>query len=202
MKNKKKNKKKLIILLLIILIVGCIIAFYFVYNKTITGKFSYSTLAKDDRYGIEVDSPILIREVEMVQYYQNENGEAELVFANYPIDSFDNYSNPEFPKDIQSKVFYSDDIKFAGYELNEGVINAIAYSDINKLEVTKLQIDDVLKDNLVCVDNALVSASNEWQLGEIRITYKYIDPSKEYSIKSSINNNQITYTRLFDITSK
>ena len=199
-----KNKKKIIclIIIFIIVIVGCTIALYFVSNKTITGKFSYSTSAKDDRYGIEVDSPILIREVEMVQYYQNENGEAELVFANYPIDSFDNYINPEFPKDIQSKVFYSGDIKFAGYELNEDVINAIAYSDIKKMEITKLQVDDVLEDNLVCTGNALVSASNEWQLGEIRITYKYIDSSKEYSIKSSINNNQIMYTRLFDITFK
>ena len=199
-----KTKKKIIIftIIFIILIVGCTIALYFVSNKKIEGRFTYSIPAKDDRYGIVIDSPILIREVEMVQYYKNENGEVELVFANYPIDSFDNYNNPEFPKDIQSEVFYSNDIKFNEYELSEDAIDSIAYSDIDKKEISEIQVDDVLNDNLVCVGNALVSASNDWQLGEIKITYKYIDPSKEYVIHSNTKNNQIIYTRLFDIEPK
>lgn len=199
------NKKKKIIIFIvvfIILIVGCTISLYFKLNKKIEGKFTYSSLASDDRYGVEINSPILIREVEMVQYYKDENGKVELVFANYPIESFDNYNNPNFPEEIKSEVFYSEDIKFNDYELSEDVIDAIAYSDIDKLEITELQVNDVLEDNLVCVDNALVSASNEWQLGEIRITYKYIDPSKEYSINSSTKGNQIIYTKLFNIESK
>lgn len=197
------NKKKRTIILIgvfIILVIACTIALFFILIKNINGKFTYSTPARDDRFGIEIDSPILIREVEMVQYYQNENGEVELAFANYPIESTEGYQNPDFPKDIQNEVFYSDDIKFAGYNLSEDIINAIAYSDIEKKEIKELQASDSLEDNLVCSGNALVSASNEWQLGEIRITYRCVDPSKEYSIRSSLKGKEIIYTQLFDIT--
>ena len=198
------KKKRIIVSVIIFIVLAeiCAIVIFFSQIKSITGGFTYSTPARDDKYGIEIDSPILIREVEMVQYYQDENGEIKLVLANYPIESVDNYVNPEFPDDIQSDIFYSDDIKFAGYELSKDVINAIAFSNIEKKEIKELQIDNVLEDNLVCAGNALVSASNDWQLGEIKITYKYIDCSKEYVIKAKIKDNEIIYTELFDIKTK
>lgn len=197
------NKKKKILLISVVLIV-IVVAFCLLSIKKTSGTFDYSSPARDDMFGVSVDSPILIRKVEIVQYYKNEEGEVELVFSNRHIDSFDEYTNPDFPEGIKSEVFYSKDIKFSKYDLSEEVIDVIVYSDnINKILVSDFKVDhDISEYNLVYTDGSLVTASNEWKVGEIKITYSYIDPSKEYIIKSYISKNTITYNPLFNITLK
>lgn len=196
------NKKKKIILSSILITIVVIVVFCLFSYKKIVGKFSYSSPARDDMFGVSIDSPILIRKVEMVQYCKNEDGTVELVLSNYHINSFDDYINPDFPSDIKSEVFYSEDIEFSGYNLSADVIKEIAYSkSIEKIEATDFQVnDDISEYNLVYTDGSLVTASNEWELGEIKITYSYIDPSKEYIIKSSILNKSITYNPFFNIS--
>lgn len=196
------KKKKILIFVLLLIAIVVVISFLSI--RKINGKFEYSLPAKDDKFGVSVDSPILIRKVEMVQYYKNDDGTVELVFSNYHLDSFDEYINPEFPEDIQSEVFCSEDLRFSSYNVSIDVAKAIAYNDsIKKLEAKDFQLEqDITEFGLVYADGALVSASNNWEVGEIKITYSFIDPSNEYVLISSVKNNTIVYNPFFNISSK
>lgn len=173
--------RKLIILFVLVSLLslsGC--------SSTFNGKVETFGNAVDDELGVTCDSAILVREVEMVQYYKYGDGKVELVLANYPIESFDSYNNPEFPEDITSKIFFSS-VKIGNNELSEDQIKSLVYS--NQEELTKLRDlpEDVgNKYGLILNDGAYISASNEWKIGEIRITYYImnIDESKEYFVIS------------------
>lgn len=159
-------------------------------KETISGKLYYSEKVIDPDFGIEVDSPILIREVEMVQYFKNDNGDVEMVFANYPIESFDEKTNPEFPNYVTSEVFH-EKLYINGIELSEGVIQNI----INSADIPKIQLNDLPKDNgnkfnLVEYNGAYVTASNNWDIGDIRVTFYYLDKDNIYNL-TGINNNGI-----------
>lgn len=197
----KKRKKVFLIILLTIVAVFVI---YLLFIKKIDGKFKYTSPAKDDKFGVSFDSPILIRKVEMVQYHKNDDGNVEMVFSNYHLDSFDEYVNPDFPDDIHSEVFYSEDIQFSQYKITADIIKVIAYDDnISKVDVNDFQLErDISEYGLVYSEGALVSASNEWKVGEIKITYSYIDPLNEYVITSLITNNTINYNPFFNISMK
>lgn len=175
-----------ITLLLSLILVSC-------GEKTYTGKLEYSGLVKDELLDVEVDAPILIRQVEMVQYYKDETGNVELVFANKPIESFDEYTNPDFP-DIQSEIFHND-VKLEGYSLSDNLIKYMAYSeDIEKIKLTDLKENEALyKNKLLLLDDAYASYGNEWKLGDIRITYYYLNPDNIYELTAKVSDNTLIY---------
>ena len=196
----KKKRILVIIFASIVVIEIALLLIYLLSSKDIIGTFSFNEVAIDNKYNVKSETGILIKKVEMVQYHKNGDGEVELVFANYPLESLDGYDNPEFPEDIVSEEYYSDSIKFGEYELSENAIHQIIENKaIEKVQLLNLPEDGAIKDNLVIVNGTYVTASNEWALGEIKITYYYIDMSQKFKINASIKNNIITNIRSINI---
>lgn len=190
MKNKKVSKTIIIILcILVILNIVSLGYLYIITNSEISGKFIFTT-KNDTEFDISVDAPLLYRKVEMVQYHKDDSGNVEMVFSDKPIESFDSYVNPDFPQDITSKIFY-ENTTLDGKSLSLDSAIDIINSDIEMVRLDSLSEDGGSEFGLVCQDNAYISASNEWNIGEIRVTFYYLDPNKTYSIKGIVNNNVI-----------
>lgn len=174
----KRTIKKIFTLCLVLSTLLCLCSC----GKVIKGNVTCEGNAKDDMFEIEVDAPILVRTVEMVQYNKNENGEVELVLSNYPIESFDGYTNPEFPSDIVTAIFHGS-IKVKDRELNEEEIKSLVYNSVEDLSpYVELNEDSCNQYGMILKDGAYITASNDWKVGEIRVSYSImnIDPEKEY----------------------
>ncbi len=150
--------------------------------------------AYDDEFDISVASPILIRNVEMVQYYKDDEG-VRMVLANYPIASFDDYINPDF-SNIRSKVFYGDS-KINDIVLDETILKQIYINNFDSPLIYK-QVEDLPLENgdvynLVYNNGAYVTASDEWHLGDIRVTYYYLDEEelKDFTVVARCKDNKL-----------
>lgn len=189
--NKKILKRKKILIYITSIIITFLLVFLFLLMnyKIISGKISYSNKPVDEKFNVTVDSPILIRNVEMVQFNKAENGEVEKVFANYEIGSFGNYENPKFPEDIKNEVYYCD-LSINDYALSQKIVKEIAYDEkVEKIRLENLpEIDD---PNFIKLDDYYVSASNEWQIGELRISYYYIDSNVVFDLICKYKNNSL-----------
>ena len=171
-------------------------------EKTYTGALRSESNASDSDLNISVDAPILVRNVEMVQYYKDEAGNVSSVLANYPIESFDGYTNPEFPKDITNKIFHSD-IYIGENKLSNELVEAIVYSDgVKKTDLLDLPENNGNAYNLVYTNGSYVTASNDWQIGEIKVTYYYIDSKTMYEIVAKLEDGVLIYTDKFTISHK
>lgn len=184
-------------------------------NKQVllSGKLINDSNAKDDLLGIETDSPVLIRNVSMVQWYKDEDG-IRLVLANYPLESFKDgdkeYNNPEFPNDITSEVF-TGSVRIEGYDLKIGSNVLKALSSLKQTTINELPENNGNNHNLTYVNGAYVTASDDWNLGDIKVTYSYIDVNElnDISILSSITSkdglyildseNSIAYDRVIEL---
>lgn len=189
MKKKKLNTLIIVVSVLIIFNVLGLIYLYLITNESASGKFVFENKI-DTEFNVSVDTPLLVRKVEMVQYCKDDNGNIEMVFSDKPIDSFDGYINPTFPSGITSEVFY-DNTTLNGNLLSLDAAKTIAESDIDMIKLEELPEDGGNHLNLVYYNGAYISASNNWKVGEIRVTFYYLDPNKTYSIKGIVNNNVI-----------
>lgn len=167
--------KKILIVLILLCLCGC--------SNIVSGNITCDGKASDSYLNIECDSPILVRNVEMVQYNLNDNGEKELVFANYLIEG-EGLDNPTFPEELNNEIFHGT-IKMKDVELTDEQIECLVLNnsdDLKKIEELPSENGNVY--GLIYKDGAYLSASNDWKLGEIRITYYTmdIDESKEYSV--------------------
>lgn len=190
-----KSIKLTIILSILLLLCAC-------GEKTYTGALRNESNAFDSDLNISVDAPILVRNVEMVQYYKDEAGNVSSVLANYPIESFDGYTNPEFPKDITNKIFHSD-IYIGENKLSNELVEAIVYSDgVKKTDLLDLPENNGNAYNLVYTNGSYVTASNDWQIGEIKVTYYYIDSKTMYEIVAKLEDGVLIYTDKFTISHK
>ena len=141
----------------------------------VSGPMTIKGQAYDEVFDISVDDPVLIRNVEMVQWYKDEKG-IRLVFANYPLESFEEsgirYENPEFP--YYSEMFYGDTF-IKDVRLDETYLDELLKKDLKLKDLKQLPEENGLRYGLICLDGAYVSASDEWQLGEIKVYYTYLD---------------------------
>ncbi len=173
----KKLSLAALILALVLLLASC-------GGKEVSGKLEYTDKAKDSEFGVEVDAPILVRCVEMVQNYKDENGE-RLVLSNKKLESEVSASNPDFPEDVKEAIFCGE-VKLNGTVLSEDAVKAIVYSET----VVKNTLNELPKNGgnafgLVYKDGAYVSASDEWKAGEIRVSYYYISEDDAVSVLDS-----------------
>lgn len=205
MKKKKVPKVAIVLIgVLVVLIATALVYLLMFTNKTITAKFSYVNNKTDSEFSIgsdilSVDTPILFRKVEMVQYHKDNDGNVKLVFSDEPIESFDGYDNPDFPSEIKSEIFY-DNTTFNGNTLSLEAVNTIVKSGVGFIKLENLPTDAGNHLGLINHENSYVTASNDWKVGEIRVSFFYLDPSKAYSIKGKINNNVIEEIESFSIS--
>lgn len=198
---KRKDIKKLLIVLgLLLVIVGGVLVLLGIIKKSnivlydgttdlssdktyvFKGQLNVIEGAKDPDFQIDTDSPVLVRNVEMVQYYKGENG-VRTVLANYPIESFEDngteYNNPAFPDDVTTKIFYGtvtldkDNHVLDGNALKPLSANEYEFFDkaIEKETITELPEEAGNRYNLTYHDDAYVTASDEWSIGEIKVTF-------------------------------
>lgn len=207
----KTIKKILIILGIILIIAGGVLSVsnllkansivkYDGNNNTnkqvlLSGSLIKDLNAKDDLLDIEVDSPVLIRNVSMVQWFKDEKG-TRLVLANYPLESFEadgkEYNNPEFPSELTNEVFVGSG-HIDNLQLGPNALKALA--NLKQTPINELPEDNGNKYNLTYIDGAYVTASDEWELGDIKVTYFYTDDNdlKDISVLSKIIAQDNTY---------
>lgn len=181
-------------------------------NKVIVKDTLTSTgTVKDDLFDVEVDSAVLVRDVEMVQWYKDEEKGIRLVLANYQLDSFEDdgvkYENPKFYTDIKSEVFYGT-ATIKELEVDKSVLEGVV-KEFYKGNLEKTYYKDLVNDknkayDLVIRDGDYVTPSNEWQLGDVRVSYYYLDDTaitvvgNIHNSKISISNNGLVYGK--DVT--
>ena len=179
----KRLNKIFVVLCSLLVLTAC--------SNILTGKIEATAGAKDDVLNVNTDAQILVRKVEMVQYTKDENGDVKLVLANYPIESFDEYTNPDFPQDLTNEVFYSS-VKLNDVELDSEQVKTLVYSNVDKLEpYDKLNEEYIAKYNLIKKDGCYITCSSDWELGDIRVSYQIMnfDKDTEYKTIKETNNN-------------
>jgi len=149
----------------------------------IHANISYKQEAVDEDLNVSAPSSILIRTVEMVQYYKDSDG-VRLVLSNHQLDSFkDNgveYNNPDMSSILPSMIFYSDTyIGNDGLKLDDNAIEQLVYND----EFEKVQLvglNDIDNEyGLISNDNCYISGNDEWNLGDIKVTYYYLNTNSD-----------------------
>ena len=143
--------------------------------------------SQDSSTGVKSSKPILIKNVEMVQWIKDDDG-VRKVFANYKIDSFEDngkkYTNPDFPKGLNSELIYGKvTTGKRRIQLSHEVLNYLVNESGFIKEDMFVQKTDLLepeddKYNLISTGDYLISASDDWEVGEVRISYYELDTSK------------------------
>ena len=143
--------------------------------------------SQDSSTGVKSSKPILIKNVEMVQWIKDNDG-VRKVFANYKIDSFEDngkkYTNPDFPKGLNNELIYGKvTTGKRRIQLSREVLNYLVNESGFIKEDMFSQKTDLLepaddKYNLISTGDYLISASDDWEVGEVRISYYELDTSK------------------------
>lgn len=163
--------KKLISLIIIMAITlglsGCM-------SKAYSGTLHSEGTVRDELFLVEADCAILIRNVDMVQYLETEEG-VELVFANRVLDPVEGYETFEFPEGLTTEIFCNG-LKLGESSLSEEIIKELAYGDLlEKKQLSELPDLGSNDLHLIKVGDAYVTRSDDWQPGEIRVTYSCIE---------------------------
>ncbi len=147
------------------------------------------TGAYDDTFNVYIDSPFLMRKVEMVQFVGNADKGVRLEYSDAP-ESVTNdtgfYNNPPFPEFPKSKNFYGL-LSIAGQKiyLSEPYLDKLSYkSYVNfKREGKLYPVSGLAKGKTISGlypldDHTYIpKGAEEAQLGDIRVTWYTIDPA-------------------------
>lgn len=188
-------KKILILLITLLCFTACA-------SKKISGVIDTKKGAIDELLAVESDYPALYRKVEMVQYY-NDEGTAKLVFANYHIDSFElngtKYENPELPTDIVSEVI-AGEAYIGETALSQEVLAALIFNGGSTTRLTGLDPEAGNEYGLTYEDDYYITASNNWEVGDIRVSYYGLDDASTFNISGKISDGVITLTNQSEIS--
>ena len=189
-------KKILILLITLLCLTAC------ASNKKISGVIDTKKGAVDELLAVESEYPALYRKVEMVQYF-NDEGTVKLVFANYHIDSFEldgtKYENPEFPTDLVSDVI-AGEAYIGDTALSADVLSGIVFNGGNTTRLTGLDPEAGNKFNLTYEDDYYITSSDEWVVGDIRVSYYGLDDASSFTITGKIKDGVITLTDKSEIS--
>lgn len=144
----------------------------------VRGALSWSGTVSDGLFGITVDSPLLVRNVEMVQWYKNVNDEVYLTLSSKKLPDFEfegkKYVNPEFPTDITYEVFTSPvTIGNGPLKLSDDLVRQLAggantaYSSAKTVKIQDLSFSIGEALGLDKYDGYYATPGEEWKPGDI-----------------------------------
>ncbi len=153
----------------------------------VKGKLTWNGETQDDMFLFTADSPALIRSVEMVQWYRNVNDEVYLTLSDKKLPDFEHegktYANPDFPTHIVGKVF-SSGVKADGIPLSDASVaqlsggsNMILSSAVATTAIEDLPLETGEKYGLAKYDGFYATPGEDWALGDIVVSFRYVDPS-------------------------
>ncbi len=164
-----------------------------------TGSLELVEGAEDPLFDIYVDSPILIRKVEMYQNYTDSAGYVQQDFFDskktvlerdlndsYAKDASSLYKNPPFPGDMKSEVFYGkvrigdEDIFLSDKYLHKFSLGS--YIDFEKdnrhQAVSGLEDGPRVKDLVPLDDYSYATVGGRyWEVGDLLVTWYGYDPA-------------------------
>lgn len=158
-----------------------------------TGALTVLEGARDPDFGISVDSPVLIRKVEMYQYVSHGSQTVTTDFSNNheasqtvkELGQERTLHNPMFPDEPKAKVFCGKvEIGDSGLLLSEKLLNKfslINYVDFDrqpaKLPVSGLADGPRVFDLEPLDDYTYATPGGDyWEVGDLRVTWYAVDP--------------------------
>ncbi len=179
-----------------------------------TGKLNYESGvdegAYDETFDVYVDSPILVRKVEMLQnVYRDGKGLIIDYSEDHEIisdDEDDYYENPPFPTFPKGEVLCGKlSIADEDVYLSKEYMEKLTYTDYVDFEndgvlypVSGFEGGDIIAGLIPADDFSYVSGDpNDKEIGDIRVTWYTIDPtdfSEEYTVAGILNENVIEKT--------
>lgn len=176
-----------------------------VYNNqtvVINGGLLSEETAYDEELQTGCNSAILLREVKMLQWVNDEKG-IRLALANYPIETFTvdgaTYTNPSFYNKLPRKVNHGL-LKAGNVQIDNSVLDLLANTSfVQKTQVTEINENSGFKYQLTSYNGSYVTASDEWSIGEVKIDlYEITDEAlANVTIVGKVNNNKLTDARVF-----
>lgn len=164
-----------------------------------TGSLELVEGAEDPLFDIYVDSPVLIRKVEMYQNYTDSAGYVQQDFFDskktvlekdlndsYAKDASSFYKNPSFPSDMKSEVFYGkvrigdEDIYLSEEYLHKFSMGS--YIDFEKENrhqaISGLEDGPRVKDLVPYDDYSYATVGGRyWEVGDLLVTWYGYDPA-------------------------
>lgn len=169
-----------------------------------TGQLNIEEGAWDEDFDIHVDSPVLVRTVEMYQYVENEaTGEYELEFSDEHITAMSEYEyvtlydgtkisyyNPPFPSEPKTEIFCGKvSIGDTGLYLSDELIKKLSMESYGYFEkqTEKIPVGGLVDEGLSGRDSVFglevmddctygTPGGEYWRAGDIRVTWHAVDP--------------------------
>lgn len=166
----------------------------------LTGKMTSKDILKFEEYGVEVNSPILERKVEMYQYVSDtDEQDREIVKRKWSDDT----PEEEIYDEVEKETYYNPDMKVESDTLYGEVYigNFLIDKDIiKKLKTNTIYTDlkEVL-DFKIKDENILTNVQEDkTRIGNLRIQFKYLDLEKagEYTIVGKQSGDKIVEYKL------
>lgn len=149
----------------------------------VKGKLNVKLPAKDTLTGVTANYPILIRSVEMYQYFLD--GDKPMVgWKDTPIKSFTSpkgtkFTNPDFPKNLRKAIFYGQSVINQG---NLQIDSRFLAKDIDLKKYNKqiyylstLPMDKLPQGYTYKKNHYLKETNHKQKVGSIRIAYKVLN---------------------------
>ena len=148
------------------------------------GRISFGKGASDPMFGIETDSLILIRTVEMYQYMDDEAGNVTEGFSTeHEILSSLGLQNPPFPQQLKSEVFIAEDIRIGSQlGLSPEYAKKFALDSYSFLsgdypleDFTELPYMEMSGPELTSFNGFYASPGSSWEIGDLKVSYRVLD---------------------------
>lgn len=178
-------------------------------DEVYTDKLVVVSPALDEDFKINSHGPVLIRTVEMLQYYENGFGSIDTTWSSD--DKFDveieengrrvNYANPGFPKGLDSKIFYGDvTIGDNGPYVSDKLLTKLTYGSYIDFEssgnvyqlTTSLPPGGGVKHGLELADGYYISGDGTC-VGDLRVSFYTVDMTKfdKFTIAGVVDDGEI-----------
>lgn len=169
--------------------------------EAVSGELTMIKGACDEDFDIYVDSPVLIRKVEMYQYVEDKDKE-DVVTTDFsdkhePMQKTDEgtLTNPDFPDDVKSEIFYGKvQIGDSGLYLSDEILEKFSYKGYINLEnqPEKLPVGGLadggsylglepLDDYTYCT-----TCGEYYEVGDLRVTWYAVDSAALTGIYTAV----------------